>query len=391
MSLFFATLTNVGAAKRANAEALGEVVQITHMAVGDGNGAATVPSMAQTALVNEKRRAPLNTLDVDPLNAAQIIAEQVIPENVGGWWIREIGLFDADGDLVAVANCPDTYKPLLAEGSGRTQVIRMVLLWGASATVQLKIDPAVVLATREFVQVTVSAELRKHAFKKPCRVATTANLAALSGLLTIDGVVLVAGERVLVKDQTTPSQNGIYVVAVGAWTRAADADDGTKLTSGATVPVEAGTTQADTVWLLTTDGAITVGVTALNFILVNGNVGYAKTNATQTFTKGQAGAEAALPATTGSVTLDLATSNNFGGTLTGNITLSNPSTMPVGQSGVIRIVNDATPRTIAYGSYWKAAAGYLPALTATAGATDDLVYYVESATRIILAALGDTK
>lgn len=109
------------------------------------------------------------------------------------------------------------------------------------------------------------------------------------------------------------------------------------------------------------------------------------------YTKGQSGAEAALPATTGPVTLDLVTSNNFGGTLTGNITLANPSSMPVGQSGVIRIVNDATPRTIAYGSYWKSAAGSLPALTATAGATDDLVYYVESATRVVVAAIGDAK
>jgi len=242
-----------------------------------------------------------------------------------------------------------------------------------------------------FTAAELGTELNKLDAKASCRVATTANLAALSGLLTIDGVVLVAGDRVLVKDQTAPSQNGIYVVAAGAWTRAIDADDGTKLTSGATVPVEAGTAQADTLWLLTTDGAITVGVTALNFILVNGNVGYAKTNATQTFTKGQSGAEAPLPATTGTVTLDLATSNNFGGTLTGNITLANPSSMPVGQSGVIRLVNDATPRTIAYGSYWKAAAGSLPALTASAGATDDLVYYVESATRIVVAALGDTK
>ena len=95
--------------------------------------------------------------------------------------------------------------------------------------------------------------------------------------------------------------------------------------------------------------------------------------------------------TTGAVTLNLEDSNNWGGTLTGDITLANPSTMPIGQSGVIRLVNDATPRTIAYGSYWKGASGELPALTAEAGATDDLVYYVESATRILVAAVGDVK
>lgn len=119
----------------------------------------------------------------------------------------------------------------------------------------------------------LSTELNKLDYKTSCRVATTANLAALSGLLTIDGVVLVAGDRVLVKDQAVGSQNGIYVAAVGAWDRAADADDGAKLNSGAIVPVEAGTVNGDTLWMLTTDGGITVGVTALAFSAVNGNVG----------------------------------------------------------------------------------------------------------------------
>lgn len=150
MSTYFAILTAVGEAKRANAELLGSVVKITHMAIGDGNGVTPVPNRLQTALVNEIRRAPINTLDENPADPSQIVVEQVIPENVGGWWIREFGLFDADGDLVAIANAPPTYKPNLAEGSGRTQLIRMVLIWGSSATVQLKIDPAVVLATRKY-------------------------------------------------------------------------------------------------------------------------------------------------------------------------------------------------------------------------------------------------
>ena len=268
MSTYFATLTTIGAAKIANAQALGEFVQISHMSVGDGNGAATVPNPAQTTLVNEVRRAALNTLTVDPLNAAQIIAEQVILENVGGWWIRELGLIDADGDLVAVANCPDTYKPLLAEGSGRTQVIRMVLVVSSTAAVQLKIDPAVVLATRQYVDTTVADELSKRDFKDSCRVATTGNLAALSGLINIDGVVIAAGNRVLVKDQAIATQNGIYVGAEGAWARAVDADSGAKLTASAVVPVEDGAVNGDTLWMVATDGTITVGTTALTFHLV---------------------------------------------------------------------------------------------------------------------------
>lgn len=148
---YYAVLTNVGAAKLANATALGAQVEITQMAVGDGNGALPTPNPAQTALVHELRRAPLNTLSIDPNNANQIIAEQVIPEDVGGWWIREIGLFDKDGDLIAVANCAETYKPQLQEGSGRVQIVRMILIVSSTAAVTLKIDPSVVLATRAYV------------------------------------------------------------------------------------------------------------------------------------------------------------------------------------------------------------------------------------------------
>ncbi len=148
---YYAVLTNVGAAKLANATALGAQVEITHMAVGDGNGVLPTPNPAQTALVHELRRAPLNSLSVDPANASQIIAEQVIPEDVGGWWIREIGLFDKDGDMIAVANCAETYKPQLQEGSGRVQIVRMILIVSSTAAVTLKIDPSVVLATRQYV------------------------------------------------------------------------------------------------------------------------------------------------------------------------------------------------------------------------------------------------
>uniref|UniRef100_UPI0021BD1287 phage tail protein n=1 Tax=Yersinia bercovieri TaxID=634 RepID=UPI0021BD1287 len=148
---FFALLTNIGAAKLANATALGTRLEITHMVVGDGGGTLPTPNPAQTKLVNEQRRAALNMLTIDPINTSQIIAEQVIPETEGGWWIREIGLLDKDGDLVAIANCAETYKPQLQEGSGRTQTIRVILIVSSTAAVTLKIDPSVVLATRQYV------------------------------------------------------------------------------------------------------------------------------------------------------------------------------------------------------------------------------------------------
>ncbi|MGY0154852.1 phage tail protein [Edwardsiella tarda] len=156
---YFAILTNLGAAKMANATALGTKLNVTHMAVGDGGGSLQTPDPGQTALRGERRRAALNMLSVDPNNASQIIAEQVIPENEGGWWIREIGLYDSNGVLIAVANCPETYKPQLQEGSGRTQTIRMVLIVSSTEAVTLKIDPSVVLATREYVD----SKLDEHA------------------------------------------------------------------------------------------------------------------------------------------------------------------------------------------------------------------------------------
>lgn len=148
---YFALLTNQGAAKLANAAALGTKVNIASMGVGDGGGTLPTPDAAQTKLIGEKRRAQLNSLTVDAANSSQIIAEQIIPETEGGFWIREIGLYDADGVLIAVANCPETYKPQLAEGSGRTQTVRMILIVNSTTAVTLKIDPSVVLATRKYV------------------------------------------------------------------------------------------------------------------------------------------------------------------------------------------------------------------------------------------------
>ncbi|HAG18301.1 MAG TPA: DNA inversion product [Pseudomonas sp.] len=150
-SQYMAMLTAVGEAKLANATALGVNLNITQLGVGDANGAEPMPSRTQTELINERRRAPLNQLSIDPNNSAIIIAEQVIPEDIGGWWIREIGLYDEAGDLVAVANCPPTYKPELAQGSGRTQVVRLNILVSSTQNIQLKIDPSVVLATRKYV------------------------------------------------------------------------------------------------------------------------------------------------------------------------------------------------------------------------------------------------
>ncbi|HDD9518122.1 TPA: phage tail protein [Escherichia coli] len=166
---YYAILTNQGAARLANATMLGSKLNLTQMAVGDANGVLPTPDPAQTKLINQKRIAPLNLLSVDPNNQSQIIAEQIIPENEGGFWIREIGLYDDEGVLIAVANCPETYKPQLQEGSGRTQTIRMILVVTNTEAITLKIDPSVVLATRKYVddkvlelKLYVDDQMRNH-------------------------------------------------------------------------------------------------------------------------------------------------------------------------------------------------------------------------------------
>jgi len=167
-SQFFAILTNVGLAKQANADALGIPWKITDMGLGDANLAGVadppnpVPSPSQTKLINEWRRRPLNQLKIDPTNPAIIIAEHIVPADEGGRWIREIGLYDEAGDLVAVANCAPSYKPLLSQGSGRTQVVRMNFIVSNAGNITLKIDPAIVLASRAYVDAAILEVLPKN-------------------------------------------------------------------------------------------------------------------------------------------------------------------------------------------------------------------------------------
>ena len=179
---YFAILTNYGAAQLANAVALGTQMNISKMAVGDGGGTLPVPDPAQTKLVRETCRAAVNQVSIDEKNPNFIIAEQVIPENEGGWFIREIGLFDDNGGLIAVGNAPETYKPNLQEGSGRTQGIQMVLMVSSTQAITLKVDPSVVLATREYVTKSIDAAIQVSEAKSAKIYATKTELSSgLSG------------------------------------------------------------------------------------------------------------------------------------------------------------------------------------------------------------------
>ncbi len=195
-SQFFAILTAVGEAKQANANALGVPWKLTQLGVGDANDTDPIPNRLQTKLINERRRALLNQLKIDPVNPSVLVAEQVIPADVGGWWVREIGLYDSDGDLVAVANCAPSFKPLLAQGSGRTQIVRMNFIVSSITNVVLKIDPAIVLATREYVDLSIEAVLPPN--KTPgtwFQVTTNKHGVVLSGRnpTTLDGFGITNG------------------------------------------------------------------------------------------------------------------------------------------------------------------------------------------------------
>ena len=145
--------TSIGLAKRANAEVLGTLVNITHMAFGDAGGNESFePTQEMEALVNEVYRRAVDSVEIDEANPAWVNVEGHILAQDGGWWVREVGLFDSDGDLVAVGNCSPRYKPVLEEGESTDQYFRQVLLTSNTAVIYLRIDPAVALASRKYVE-----------------------------------------------------------------------------------------------------------------------------------------------------------------------------------------------------------------------------------------------
>ncbi|MEW6309947.1 MAG: phage tail protein [Pseudomonadota bacterium] len=270
---FFTILTATGRNKLANATATATPLNLTQMAVGDGdNGAYYSPTEAQTTLKHEVWRGAINHLAVDANNPNWIVAELVIPDDVGGFYIREVGLFDSAGAMIAVGKFPESYKPTLAAGSNKQLYVRMILEVTNTSAVTLLVDPSVVLATRQYVDQKVTDEINKLDGKQSVRVATTGAI-ALNGLQTIDNIVLVAGDRVLVKNQAAGAENGIYVASTGAWARAADADAAIEVTPGLFVAVEQGTANADSIWQLVTDAPITLGATSLLWEMASGKAG----------------------------------------------------------------------------------------------------------------------
>ncbi|EOV7725898.1 TPA: phage tail protein [Serratia marcescens] len=182
MSKYKAIITTAGAAKIAAASAGGTQLKIVRMAVGDGNGTLPTPNPAQSKLVNEKYRAALNGLTIDKTLKNHILAEMIIPANVGGFWLRELGLYDEAGTLIAVSNMAESYKPKLEEGSGRTQTLRMILIVSSTEAIQVIAGGDTVLATKDFVADAIAAheKTRNH----PDASTTAKGLVQLSSATT---------------------------------------------------------------------------------------------------------------------------------------------------------------------------------------------------------------
>jgi len=148
---YYTLVTATGRALEAQAKASNTALKLTRMAVGDSLGAEYDPTGSETKLKRERWRGNLNTLSVHPDHPNWLIAEAVLPDAAGGWWIREVGLLTATGTLYAIAKYPPTYKPVLADGGNKMLYIRMIFEVTNTANVTLQVDPSVVLATRSYV------------------------------------------------------------------------------------------------------------------------------------------------------------------------------------------------------------------------------------------------
>ncbi|KIK84945.1 phage tail protein [Pseudomonas sp. W15Feb9B] len=275
MADYYTLLTNAGIAYETACKAAGVPIKLTQISVGDGGGAVYNPAATATALKREVWRGPLNALFQDEKNPSWLLAEVTIPPDVGGWYVREAGLWTDTGILYAIVKYPESFKPVLAtSGSGKEFYIRSIFETSNASLVTLLIDDTVVKATRAWVMSYLAEELGKLDGKQSVRVAASTNI-VLNGAQQIDGVAVIAGDRVLLANQTLAKDNGLWIVANGDWVRAADANTSAKVTPGLTVMVEEGTTNGDSLWYLTTNAPITLGTTALNFKMLAGRTGIA--------------------------------------------------------------------------------------------------------------------
>lgn len=148
---FYSILTRIGLAKLANAQFSGKKVNLTEIAVGDGGGSYYNPTQDDTQLKNEVWRGTIGSVEIDQENPNWIVIESYIPSTSGGFTVREVGIFDADGDMIAIGKYPETYKPSLDNGASKDLLLRMIIEVTNASAVTLKVDPTVIIASRKYV------------------------------------------------------------------------------------------------------------------------------------------------------------------------------------------------------------------------------------------------
>lgn len=274
MTVFNPIITQQGQAAAFNAQATGTQLVLTHMAYGTG---AYNPTGAETALKAEVKRVPIgggSRITDNQIRIASIWASSSDRAN-----ITEIGFYAGTVLLAVISRT--TGGPYLYKTPGSNLIFSYdwVLNLIPIGSISIKVDPDAmallvhIADTNPHPQYLTIAEYQQRDNKNSVRVATTANIPSLSGLQNVDGTPLVAGDRVLVKNQVNAFQNGIYIAATGAWFRAPDADSSAKTTSAMMVSVEQGTANFDSLWQLTTNAPIVLGATNLEFEVVSGPSG----------------------------------------------------------------------------------------------------------------------
>lgn len=261
MATYYAILTSQGLIAEAQAQAGGEQVRFTRFAVGDGGGNYYDPSESQTALVNEVWSDAPSRVYTHPSNKNWVVIEALIPTTAGGFDIREAGVFDSAGNLLAVGKYPLTQKPAPGSGAEKNLYIRLVINVSNATNVVQLVDESVINFTLE--------DYNKQPFKGLCRVVATSDI-VLSDVQIIDSVAVDINDRVLVAGQTDATQNGIYVVKSGAWERAQDMSSSLHL-PGATIIVNEGIEHGDSVWKLSNSLPMSLGDTPLVFTAIAGS------------------------------------------------------------------------------------------------------------------------
>ncbi|WP_313378652.1 phage tail-collar fiber domain-containing protein [Achromobacter insolitus] len=360
---YFAIPTAAGEAAIANAQLTGKALKYTHMSVGDGGGdnaPVPTPNRDQKTLIGERHRVQINRLFRDPTNSALLIIEAVLPSDIGGWWIRELAIWDEANQLAIIANCAPSFKPLLSEGAARDQVLRIALVVSGQVPIELKIDPAVVLATRGYVDDGLDKKLDKTAPAVAAAKLTTARTISVTGDLTgsvsFDGTKNVSFVGILAATGVTAgvygSANAVAVVTVDAKGRVTkvestsigNAQTATKLAAARSFSISGGATAAaanfdgsGNVQLVVT--GLDVSKATLGILPVaRGGTGLG-TVAAGSYLTG-AGTNAFAPRTPEQVLEDIQAFPRAGGAISGPVTLAAGSAL-----GSLYGTNDTSGRT----------------------------------------------